>query len=463
MSQKSSAPVGSTPGTTQHAPGLARHIGLFALIAYGTGDMVGAGVYGTIGKAAAAMGNAVWLAFIASMVAAMLTGLSYASLASRYPRAAGAAYVTQRAYGFSFLSYVVGLSIMASGLTSMATSSNVFAQNLQTFMSSVPLWVLIVLFLGALTALNLWGIRESMAANIVCTLVEVGGLVFVIMIGMRFWGGVDYLETPPAADGTSSLSFTLILSGAVLTFFSFVGFEDMLNVAEEVKEPERTMPWGIVGALLITTLLYIAISITAVSVVDYRDLGNTELGAPFAQVAGKAAPWLSPWVFTAITLFAVANTALLNYVMGSRLAYGMARQKLLPHVLSRVHPRRRTPHVAILCLVVIALALALSGDISTLARSTALLLLCVFCIVNTALVVLKFRRSEPKGRFEVPVIIPIGGTIACAIMIANAKLPEFRIAGALLAGIVVLYLIMRPKGLSEEALAEGRLAGNERE
>lgn len=451
-----------SPADTQpHPPVLARHIGLFALIAYGVGDMVGAGIYGTIGVAAAAMGNAVWIAFAASMVAAMLTGLSYASLASRYPRAAGAAYVTQRAFRLTFLSYGVGLSVMASGLTSMATSSNVFAQNLQIFMEGVPLWALILLFIGALTALNLWGIRESMWANILCTLVEVGGLIVVIIVGMRFWGSVNYLETPPAADGTSSLGLSLILSGAVLTFFSFVGFEDMLNVAEEVKEPERTMPWGMVGALAATTLLYIAISITAVSVVDYRDLGNKELGAPFAQIANKAVPWLSPWVYTAITLFAVANTALLNYVMGSRLAYGMARQKLLPQFLGRVHPGRRTPHAAILCLMVIALALALSGSIpfiakagaiSVLAKSTALLLLGVFCIVNTSLVVLKLRKDELPGKFEIPVFIPLGGTMVCAIMIANAKIEEFIIAGILLIGIVALYLIMKPKRL--EAMDE---------
>src|SRR5687768_15788903 len=170
---------------------LARNMGLFALVVYGVGDMVGSGIYATIGQAAGKLGNAVWAAFLVSMVAALLTGLSYASISSRYPRAAGAAYVTRRAYGFAFLAYVVGLSTAASGLTSMATQSNAFADGIQKFVG-VPTWALVALFLVALTAINLWGIRESMWMNLVCTAVEVGGLVFVIAVGARFWGGVDY-------------------------------------------------------------------------------------------------------------------------------------------------------------------------------------------------------------------------------------------------------------------------------
>ena len=452
-------------------PKLARHIGLFALIAYGVGDMVGAGIYGTIGKAAALMGNAVWLAFAGSMLAALFTGLSYASLSSRYPRAAGAAFITQRAFGFSFLSYVIGLVVIASGLTSMATSSNVFAVNLAAFFDQVGFladvlnpWVLVLMFMALMTFINYRGIRESMWANILCMAVEVGGLLFVIAVGMRYWGGVNYMETPPQATGTQSLDVWLIASGAVLTFFSFIGFEDMLNVGEEVKNPRRTMPWGIVIALLVTTVLYMAISITAVSVVDYRELGDETMGPPLVQITNKAAPWLPGWVFGVITLFAVANTALINYIMGSRLIYGMSRQGLLPAPLGRVHARRRTPHVAIFALVIIAALLAFAGNIVQLASATSLLLLLAFCVVNIALVVLKYRKGEAKGAFEVPVFIPILGVLTCAGLIASRLSRLFAghegsggwiapvIAGGLVLFISLLYFIARPKAVSEEAL-----------
>ncbi|MFH1144940.1 MAG: APC family permease [Candidatus Eisenbacteria bacterium] len=431
-------------------PTLARRIGLFFLIVYGVGDIVGSGIYGTIGVAAGAMGNAVWLAFLAAMVAAILTGLTYASISSRYPRAAGAAYVTQRAFRAPLLSYLVGLAVMASGLTSIATACNVFARNLAVLLGGPPLWLLMVAFLVALTAINLWGIRESMWANLVCTVIEVGGLLFIIAIGMRYWGGVDYLATPQATPGHSGLGLSMLLTGAVLTFYSFVGFEDMINVAEEVKEPERTMPWGLIAALTIATLLYIAVSITAVSAVPATELADVMRGAPLVQITRRIAPWLSPSVFNAITLFAVANTALLNYVMGSRLAYGMACQGLLPRYLGAVNARRRTPHHAILTLFAAALILALIGNIPNLARATALLLLSVFAVINLALLVLKARPHEPRGRFEVPALVPACGIGACLVMIAHAKRGELAIVGVLLGIILVLYALLRPKPLPED-------------
>ena len=185
---------------------LLRTMGLFSLVVYGVGDMIGSGIYGTVGDAAVQMGNAVWLAFAVSMVAAILTGLSYACLASRYPRAAGAAYVTQRAFHFAFLSYLIGLMVTASGLTSMATSTNVFTRTVlgltvadpNAAMHSWHWYVVALSFIGLLTFVNFWGIRQSMWTNIVCTFVEVGGLLFIIAVGMRFWGSVNYLETPRA-------------------------------------------------------------------------------------------------------------------------------------------------------------------------------------------------------------------------------------------------------------------------
>jgi basic amino acid/polyamine antiporter, APA family len=440
-------------------------MGLFTLIVYGVGDMVGSGIYATIGRAAGAMGNAVWLAFLASMVAALLTGLSYASIASRYPRAAGAAYVTHRAFHLAFLSYVVGLAVTASGLTSMATSTNAFAETLHHFVK-LPIPLLILGFLAVLAFLNFWGMRESMWANLLCTGIEVGGLLFIIAIGMRYWGGINYLETPAAVVGKTSVGLgpMLILNGAVLTFFSFVGFEDMLNVSEEVKNPQRTMPWGIVIALGTVTVIYIAISITAVSVVNYRELGDPKLGAPLVQITNRAAPWVSPWVFSFITMFAVANTALINYIMGSRLVYGMARQGLVPAVLGKVHERRRTPHVSILVLLIIVIVLALAGNISQLASATSLLLLTCFMIVNAALIVLKHRPGEAKGQFEVPTFVPAAGVLVCGAIIFSRLATRNAaghydwtapmIAGGLLIGIGLLYLIVRPKAITEETLAE---------
>src|SRR5690606_6828362 len=234
---------------------------------------------------------------------------------------------------------------------------------------------------------------------------------------------------------------------AVLTFFAFVGFEDILNVAEEVKNPQRVLPWALVTALVIVTIVYIAVSITAISVVPHAELAVSS--GPLVEVVRRAAPWFPPKVFTLVSLFAISNSALINYIMGSRLVYGMAGQGLVPRVLGRVHPKRRTPHVAIFTLMVIVLILALAGDISALGKATAILLMGVFIVINGALVVLKFRKDEPKGQFEIPAFIPVLGAVACAVLLAHAKRDEVIIAGAIGVAIAILYGVVKPKTIPE--------------
>ncbi len=427
---------------------LLRTVGLTALIVYGVGDMVGAGIYATIGQAAGLMGNTVWIAFLGSMIAAMLTGLSYACISSRYPRAAGAAFVTQRAFGLPLLSYVVGLVITASGMTSIATNAHAFKDALRYFLPAIHPLLALGVFLVALTLINLRGIKECVAANIFCTTIELGGLLLVIAVSLRYFGSVNYFEVPSASPG---LDLNLVLSGAVLTFYAFVGFEDLLNLSEEVKEPRRNMPLGIVFAIIIATILYLLIAVSAVSVVHYADLADPTKGPPLEQITQKAASWLPPGIYTCITLFAVFNTALMNYIMGSRLLYGMSQQGLLPRFLGRIHSTRRTPYLAILTLFILVAILTQTGRIKELASATSLLLLFCFTIVNAALVVLKLRRGESHGGFEVPVGIPVLGIVVCGGLIvarvqastagANAPL----IAAGLVFFTVLLYFIMRPK------------------
>jgi amino acid transporter len=425
-------------------PTLHRTIGPVQMALYGLGSMLGAGIYGLIGKAAGIAGNAVWLAFLVALVAALLTALSYASLGSRYPRAAGAAYVTERAYGFSLLSFMVGLALVCSGLTSIATQSQVFAANIAVLLGieTIPVSWLALGFLLILTGIVFRGIRESMWVNVLCTLVEAGGLVLVVAIGISYWGSVSYLETPVGLGDPATL---LIMQGAVLAFFAFIGFEDMYNVAEEVRHPERNLPLGLILAMATAALLYVAVAVTAVSVMPWEELA--EAPGPITEVVGRAAPSISPVVFTAITLFAVANTALVNYVTASRLIYGMARQGLLPATLGNVHAGRRTPHYAIAALFLVLAPLALIGTITELAAATVLLLLLVFMVVNGALFILKGRGGETPGRFEIPRFVPALGALVCFILIvvrtATGDLQAPLLAGALLAGSLAVYLLMR--------------------
>lgn len=434
------------PAAGLPAPALIRSIGPFQLTLYGLGSMLGSGIYGLVGQAAGQVGNAVWASFLVATVAALLTALSYASLGSRYPRAGGAAFVTQKAYGVPLLSFVVGLAVVCSGLASVATQSQVFARNLAVLLrlEAWPVEASAAGFLLVMAGLVLRGIRESMWVNVAFTLVEAAGLLLVIAVGLPYWGSVDLLVTPdlPGSDPAA----LLVMQGAVLTFFAFIGFEDTLNVAEECRDPQRTIPVALVTAMLIGALIYVAVAVTAVSVVPWRDLA--EAPGPLTEVMARAAPSISPWVFTAITLFAVANTALVNYVTSSRLVYGMAEQRLLPRSLGRVHRRTRTPHVAAVTLLAFLLPLGLLGSVANLASASVLLLLVVFAVVNGALFIVKGRKGEPPGRFEIPRWVPAAGTVICLLLVglrvSSSDWHAPALAGGLLAGILALYALVRP-------------------
>lgn len=422
---------------------LLRSIGPFQLTLYGLGSMLGSGIYGLIGQAAGLAGNTVWLAFLVAMVAALLTALSYASLGSRYPRAGGAAFVTELAFGMPLLSFVVGLSVVASGLTSIATQSQVFAVNIAsiTGMAMLPVWAITIGFLLILTGLVLRGIREAMWVNVTCTLVEAAGLLLVIAVGIPYWGSVYLLETPSLPG--NDVMIVLVFQGAVLTFFAFIGFEDILNVAEECHDPQRTIPIALVTAMLVGASIYVAVAISAISVVPWQELAAAP--GPLTEVMRRAAPAIPVVVFGGITLFAVANTALVNYVTSSRMVYGMARQGLLPGALGKVRARTQTPYLATLALLVLLLPLAFFGSIAELASASVLMLLVVFAIVNGALWVLQGRVGEAKGKFEVPRFVPALGTAICVVLIAvrliSSDWQAPALAGSMLIGMVALHFI----------------------
>jgi len=287
------------------------------------------------------------------------------------------------------------------------------------------------------------GIRESMWVNVLCTIVEASGLILVVAVGVSFWGSVDYLETP-VAPGDDHVVL-IVMQGAVLAFFAFIGFEDMYNVAEEVREPQRTIPIGLITAMAAAAILYIAVAITAVSVMPWQELSAAP--GPITEVVSRAAPFIPPILFTGITLFAVANTGLVNFITASRLLYGMGRQGLLPSIFGHVHHGRRTPHVAILVLFLILVPLALAGTITELASATVLLLLAVFAVVNGSLFVLQGRKGETRGLFEIPRFVPALGTIVCLVLIVvRVSTGDWRapaIAGGLLLACLAIYVAMR--------------------
>lgn len=420
---------------------LQRRIGLLTLTFYGVGDILGAGVYGLIGKAAGELGNGVWLGFVIGAIAAALTGISYASLGSRYPKAGGCAYILFRAFKSPMLSYVMGFAVLFSGVTSMATSSRAFAGYLVPIAPFLTNGMAIAIFAILIAGIVLVGIRESMMLNIVCTLIEVSGLLIIIFAGFRFLGNVDYTDMHTAANPVRGMHWERALSGAILTFYSFIGFEDMLNVSEEVKKPSITIPRALLMSVFISSTIYLLLSVVAVSVIPASLLANST--QPLVEVVKVAFPAFPAKVFSIISLFALFNTALLAFITGSRLIYGMSRQELLPAFLSKI-TKNGSPYMAIFAMIALFTVLVASGDISQLAKSTSALLLVSYTMMNISLVKLKKTDKEGAGRFEVPTFIPIAGAIVCIGMLMSVSLMEVTIVGSLFVMAMLLYRIMRP-------------------
>jgi APA family basic amino acid/polyamine antiporter len=417
-------------------PSLRRSLGLFALIAYGVGDILGAGIYALTGKVAGMAGYDAWLAFTLALGVAALTALTYAEFVARHPHSGGAAYFCMQAYRSPAVALLLGWLVLCSGIVSMAAASRAVAGYLTPVLPGLPPNVAVLAFLLLLAGITFWGIRESSGANLVCTFVEASGLLLVLCVGLAYLGAGS---APPPAAGAGDVpeaSWAMIASAASLAFYAFIGFEDLVNVAEEAHEPRKHLPVAILAALVLTGVTYVVISWVSTSIVSPAVLKATD--APLLEVVHVAAPGIPRGLFTVIALFAVANTALLNFVMVSRLMYGMSRHHLLPGFIASVHPTRRTPHRAVYIALAIAIVLALTGTVEYLAGTTSVLVLIVFAFVHAGLILIKRRNSDWNG-FRIPVFVPIIGIFATILLLISAEGASLRAAFLLLgAGVLLL-------------------------
>ncbi|MFD5234819.1 APC family permease [Streptomyces qaidamensis] len=376
------------------------------------GDVLGAGVYVLIGQVAADAGGAVWVPLVVALLLALLTAASYAELATKYPRAGGASHYTTRAFG-PFAGFIAGYCMLAAGVVSVAALARGFGGDYLSAFVTLPVGLVAVLFLALLALVNARGIKESTRANVVATIVEVGGLVVIVVLGawllLRGDGDAGRLVQLGTAEKGAAAA---VLSGSVLAYYSFVGFETSVNVAEETRDPRRSYPRALFGALATAGAVYVLVGIAASAAVPTARLAGSS--GPLLEVVEEAGGVPSR-LFSAIALVAVANGALLTGIMSSRLAYGMARDGLLPAALTKVLPGRRTPWVSIAVTTLLAVVLSLTGSVATLASTLVLLLLLVFLMVNTAVLVLR-RDPGEADHFRAPTALPVLGVASCVVL-----------------------------------------------
>jgi amino acid transporter len=382
---------------------LKRSLSLTMLVLYGLGTTIGAGIYALIGEIAGIAGYLAPFSFLLAALLAGVTALGFAELAARFPRAAGEALYVREGVGSRTLSTFTGLLVVLAGLVSAAAMINGFVGYLHQFVQTdrAVVIILVTLTLGAAAA---WGIAESVLIASLLTLVEVGGLIWIMVVSSH--AAADSARAWTDAVSLDIAAWQGALGAALLAFYAFIGFEDMVNVAEEVRDVRRNLPLAILLTLLISTLLYVLLMLIAVLAVPPGELAASQapLAYLYQRVTGQPAT-----VISLIGMFAIINGALIQIVMAARVLYGLSVMAQLPTVLGRVSARTRTPLLATFLVTALVLALALTGRLAPLAETTSVTMLVVFALVNLALWRIKRRDPGPPGVRALPLWVPVAG------------------------------------------------------
>jgi len=385
---------------------LKRSLGLPLVALYGLGNILGAGIYVLVGKVAGFAGTSTTLAFLIAMITAAFTAFSYTELAGRYPVSASVSVYLHKAFGKRWLSLLIGLTMVGGGIASAAALSQGFAGYLNSFIA-IPTAVASVGLLIILGAIAIKGIGESAKAAALFTIIEVIGLLLVIWFGRSAFNNVDAstIFTIDPAVGAGG-----IIAGAFLAFYAFIGFEDIVNVAEEAKNPRKTMPLAILVSLLVSTALYLLVVIVATTLVKPAELA--ESSAPLTLVFERSGA-SNVVILGFIGMVAAINGVIVQIIMGSRILYGLANQGWISGRLAMVHKENKTPVAATILVLGLMIISTTLLPLVSLAQLTSLLVLSIFTLVNVSLIVIKGRVEKHQGYITVPTFVPYTGTILC--------------------------------------------------
>ena len=414
---------------------LKRHMGLFQLTMYGTGLILGAGIYVLIGEAAGFAGDSVWIAVAMGSIVALFAGFSYAELSSIFPKAAAEYVFIKNAFKNNFFAFLIGWLTAITSIITAATVALGFGGYFAEFVN-IPIIISAIGLLIILSIVNFIGIRESAWTNTIFTIIEASGLILIIIIGFTFANPepVNYTESPTGFSG--------IIIAFVLLFFAFIGFEDMANIAEEVKKPKRTLPKAIILSVVISGILYILVSLAVVRVVNWEELANSS--APIALVAEKGLGAEAHILLSSIALFAITNTVLITLVAGSRIFYGMAKEKVFPSILEKIHFKTKTPWMAVIVILITSVAFTLIGDIVIVANITVFAIVITFAAVNLAVIVLRYTEPDIERKFKVPInigkfpILPLFG-VGISVYMAFQFEIEVVLVGIAIIGIGAIF------------------------
>ena len=422
---------------------LKRHMGLFQLTMYGVGLTLGAGIYVLIGEAAGFAGNSMWISFGLGAIVAVFAGLSYAELVTLFPKAAAEYVFVKNAFKSEFIGFLIGWLTVITSMIVGATVALGFGGYFAQFVD-IPIIFSAVLLLGVLSVVSFIGIKQSAWANTIFALVTIAGLGIIIFLGLTFEveEPVDYFDAPNGMTG--------IILAFVLIFFAFIGFEDMANVAEEVKRPKKTLPRAIILSIIITAVIYILVSLSSVRILNWEELGRST--APLTDIATRGLGLEGGITMSVIALFATASTVLITMVAGSRILYGMAKAGSLPLIFGKVHSKTGTPWIAVIGIFVTSVAFAFIGDIVIVANIVVFAVVITFAMINLSVILLRYVRPDEERAFRVPLnigkfpILPLFGFGTTVYMAMQFELEIILVGvGIIIAGIIFYLLYNKRK------------------
>lgn len=417
---------------------LKRELGLFECTTIGVGIILGAGIYVLIGEAAGTAGNSVWLSFLLASIVALFSGLSYAELSSMFPKDAAEYTYTEKSLG-RFLAFIIGYLVLLSAIISSATVAIGFAGYSSELFRVDGLVLISIFVIIIFSLLNYRSIKQSSNANVFFTVLETLGLLFIIALGLFHFGEVNYTEMPLGFDG--------VLKASALVFFAFLGFESVVKLSEETINPKKTIPQALLLSLAITTIIYILVALAAVSIMDWQTLAASK--APLADVAATLLGNNAFIVLSVIALFSTGNTVLISLIAGSRALYGISANYRLLKPLNKVHPKYRTPYVAIVAVMILSILFVFIRDIGMIAELTNFTLFLTFAVINLALIILRYKYPEKERVFKVPLnigkfsIIAFLGILSCIFF--TFQLSTNIIFGGLsltLIGVILYFIVM---------------------
>lgn len=402
-----------TETDTEATPALLRALPLPLVALYGLGTTIGAGIFVLVGKIAGLAGTQAPLSFLVACAIAALSAFTFAELASRFPESAGEAAYVREGLNSRTLSLLVGLGVIVAGIVSSAAIVNGFVGYLAELLAiaPIPAIVMTVVVLAAIAGI---GVAPSVGVAALVTVFEIGALLAVIAAAV--WsGGGEALVPPRPVLPQGAAGWTAVMSGAVLAFYAFIGFEDIVNVAEEARDPVRTIPLAIFITLGGTLVLYVLVSVVSVAMVPLPELAAS--AAPLVAVFERASG-VSGKPLAAVAVVSVLNGALIQTIMAARVLYGLVRREMLPEWLGTVNRQTHTPLRATLLISALILVLAVGFPIEPLARATSVVTVSIFALVNLALIGLRFRdraqpgTGRPGGSIRVPLVVPVSGFAA---------------------------------------------------